>query len=602
MKRQAFLFVWTAVGLSLIVFPVFAQAPDSLWSRTFGESGEDACYSMQQTSDGGYILAGSTYSFNVYGDFWLVKADECGNSLWSRTYGGADGDACYSAGKTSDGGYVLAGVTVSFGSGSGDSWLVRTDANGDSLWSRTFGGSDYDYCSCVQQTSDSGYILGGITVSFGAGGYDAWLVKPDVSGNQLWSRTFGGSDYDYCFSMQQTLDGGYILAGLTFSFGAGGDFWLVKTNADGDSLWSRTFGGNNYEDCRSVQQTSDGGYILAGFTFSFGAGDGDFWLVKTNANGDSLWSRTFGGMSGETCYSVRLTSDDGYILAGETWSFGSGFGDFWLVKTNANGDSLWSRTFGGSEYDYCWSAQQTSDDGYVLAGVTHSFDVANGDFWLVRAGFISPDIISITDVGNDQGRQARIRWFRSAYDECPTDYTIMSYSIYRRIDQYLAGGAQKAERESLDWPPGEWEYIKTVPARGEAQYATIVPTLADSTSEGIYWSVFFVSAETLNPLVYFDSDVDSGYSVDNLSPDQTLVTAMVQTSPGRIRLQWQEVTTGGGGQPEQGDIWYRVYGSTDPMFTPGPGNLLGVTQSLEFTHEVGANHKYFYIIQASDDH
>jgi uncharacterized delta-60 repeat protein len=595
--------ILTVMFLSLVPMLAFAQPPDSLWSRTFGGSHWDECYSVQQTSDGGYIMAGATYSFGAGDfDFWAVKVNQCGDSLWSQTYGGMEWDQCASVQQISDGGYILAGFTQSYGEVWGDLFLVKTNAIGDQLWSRTFGGDDQDGCKSVRQTPDGGYILGGLTRSFGAGGYDFWLMKTDEEGGSLWSHTFGGSGDDVCYSMEQTSDDGYVLAGYTDSFGAGSyDFWLVKTNAGGDSLWSRTFGGSGDDECFTVQQTSDDGYILAGYTDSFGAGSYDFWLVKTNADGDSLWSRTFGGNGYDFCYSIQQTSDGGYILGGRTVSFGAG-ADFWLVKTNADGDSLWSRTFGGSDYDECYSVQQTTDGGYILAGHTDSFGAGNQDFWLVkttRDG--SPSITSITDVGNDQGRQVRIRWHRCVYDGDLPDYIITSYNIYRRIDEYLFGG-RKDGHSGLDWPPGEWEYIVTVPAEGETNYATIVPTLADSTSEGIYWSVFFVRAKTPDPLVHFSSEPDSGYSIDNLPPDVTMMTAMVGEAAGYIRLQWQPVVTGGGGQPEQGDIWYRIYGSTDPMFTPAPENLLTITQELEFQHNISTNDKYFYIIQASDDY
>jgi len=593
--------ILTVMFLFVVPMLAFAQPPDSLWSRTFGGSSVDECYAIQQTADGGYILGGQTYSFGAGDyDFWLVKADECGDSLWSQTYGGTDGDQCASVQQISDGGYILAGSTQSYGEPWGDLFLVKTNAIGDQLWSRTYGGGAEDGCRSVRQTPDSGYILGGFTRSFGAGGYDFWLVKTDEEGGDLWSRTFGGSGEDVCYSMQQTSDDGYILAGFTDSFGAGlRDFWLVKTNAGGDSLWSRTFGGSGDDECFTVQQTSDDGYILAGYTESFGAGSCDFWLVKTNADGDSLWSRTFGGNDYDFCFSIQQTSEGGYILAGFTSSFGAGFYDSWLVKTDSFGDSLWSRTFGGSELDECFSVQQTSDGGYIMAGATYSFGAGNHDFWLVRA--MPFWITSITDVGNDQGRRARIRWHRCVYDGDLPDYVITGYNIYRRIDEYLFGD-RKDGHSGLDWPPGEWEYIMTVPAEGEANYATVVPTLADSTSDGVYWSVFFVRAKTPDPLVHFSSEPDSGYSIDNLPPDVTLMTAMVPETPGLVRLQWQPVVTGGGGQPEQGDVWYRVYGSTEPMFTPAPENLLTVTQELEFEHEIGMNDKYFYIIQASDDH
>ncbi len=151
-------------------------------------------------------------------------------------------------------------------------------------------------------------------------------------------------------------------------------------------------------------------------------------------------------------------------------------------------------------------------------------------------------------------------------------------------------------------PPGEWEFILTAPAGGEEQYAAIAQTLADSTSEGIYWSVFFIRAHTPDPLIHFDSEPDSGYSIDNLPPDQTTLTALFQVSPSVVLLRWDEITTGGGGQPEQGDIWYRIYGSTDPSFIPSPSNLLTVTQDLEFLHDVSSYSSFFYKIQVSDDH
>ncbi len=604
MKRHITFCAWVAASLFLIVFQAFAQPPDSLWSRTYGGSSTDRCYSVQQTTDGGYILGGDTYSYGAGSyDFWLVKTNANGDSLWSRTFGGSDNDRCYSVQQTTDGGYILGGLTYSYGAGQADIWLVKTDANGDTTWTRTFGGSNWDYCYSVQQTSDGGYVLGGKTDSYGAGSEDFWLVKTDANGDTLWTRTFGGSGSDPCHSVQQTTDGGYILGGFTGSYGAGSfDFWLVKTDVSGTEEWRSTFGGSSSEACYSVQQTSDGGYILGGKTDSYGAGGSDFWLVKTDANGDSLWSRTFGGSSFDECWSVQQTTDGGYILGGFTESYGAGNYDFWLVGADANGDSLWSHPFGGSDYDFCQSVQQTTDGDYILGGITSSYGAGSNDFWLVKTAFSSPFITSITDVGNDQGRQVRIRWNRCIYDGFWPDYVIEDYNIYRRIDQYLTEDDGKTRYGGLDWPPGEWEFITTVPAFEEETYAAICPTLADSSSEGIYWSTFFIRAGTSNPGTYFDSEPDSGYSIDNLPPDVTMMTAMVPTSPNTVKLQWQEVTTGGGGQPEQGDVWYQVYGSTDPMFTPAPENLLIVTQSLEFLHNTGANDKYFYIIQASDDH
>jgi len=205
-------------------------------------------------------------------------------------------------------------------------------------FAKTFGGSDYDRVYSVQQTSDGGYIVAGYTRSFGAGGYDVFLLKTDASGNLRWAKTFGGSDWEGASSVQQTSDGGYIVAGYTYSFGAGGDAFLLKTDASGNLQWAKTFGGSDYEFAFSVQQTSDGGYIVAGGTYSFGAGSYDVFLLKTDASGNLQWAKTFGEGSGDVAFSVQQTSDGGYIVAGWTWSFGAGYEDVFLLKTDANGN------------------------------------------------------------------------------------------------------------------------------------------------------------------------------------------------------------------------------------------------------------------------
>jgi hypothetical protein len=256
---------------------------------------------------------------------------------FAKTYGEAEWDEAYSVQQTSDGGYIVAGVTWSFGVDSGDIFFIKTDANGNIIWAKTYGGTNYDLAYSVQQTSDGGYIVAGITASFGAGGYDIFLVKTDANGNLQWAKTYGGTSWDRAFSVQQTSDGGYIVAGWTDSFSAGlGDIFLIRTDASGNISWAKTYGGGSFDRAYSVQQTSDGGYIAAGFTRSFGAGDDNIFLIRTDASGNISWAKTYGGTYYDYAYSVQQTSDGGYILAGETVSFGAG-GAF-LVKTDANGN------------------------------------------------------------------------------------------------------------------------------------------------------------------------------------------------------------------------------------------------------------------------
>ena len=365
---------------------VTSAEPVEEWSKTFGGVDGESGQSVQQTSDGGYIITGETYSYGTgSSDLWLVKTDTVGTQMWSKTFGGADYDYGSSVQQTSDGGYIITGETYSYGTGSFDLWLVKTDAVGTQMWSKTFGGVADDSGQSVQQTSDGGYIITGYTYSYSVGEDDLWLVKTDASGTQVWSKTFGGAGYDWGDSVQQTSDGGYIITGGTESYGAGlDDLWLVKTDAAGTQMWSKTFGGAGYDWGDSVQQTSDGGYIITGSTESYGAGFADLWLIKTGAAGTQMWSKTFGGASYDSGSSVQQTSDGGYIITGQTESYGAGLDDLWLVKTDAAGTQMWSKTFGGADYDYGNSVQQTSDGGYIITGLTTSYGTGLDDLWLVK--------------------------------------------------------------------------------------------------------------------------------------------------------------------------------------------------------------------------
>jgi hypothetical protein len=238
-------------------------------------------HAVQQTPDGGYIIAGRTNSFGAgLQDAYLIKTDSLGDTLWTKTYGGADDDRGFSVQQTSDGGYIISGWTGYFGTGPEEAYLIKTDSLGDTLWTRAFGGINQDAGYGVQTTSDGGYIVCGYTDSGGSNFYDVYLVKTDALGDTLWTRVYGGNGFDGAWSVQQTLDGGYIVAGWESPFGAITNVYLMKTDSLGDSLWAMTFGGSNTETARSVQQTADEGYILAGWTESFGAGNFDVYLIK----------------------------------------------------------------------------------------------------------------------------------------------------------------------------------------------------------------------------------------------------------------------------------------------------------------------------------
>ncbi len=361
------------------------QPPDTLWTNVFGGTNDDAASSIQQTSDGGYIVAGWTESFGAGGsDVYIIKTDAGGSPIWTITYGGADGDAAASVEQTFDGGYIVAGLSASFGVGNGDYYLIKTDTGGDSLWTETYGGPGVDWGFSVDQAVDSGYIVAGISMSFGLN-IDAYLVKTDTDGAVIWDTTYGGNADDGVLSVRQTSDSGYVAAGMTSSFGSGmTDVYLIKIDADGDTLWTRTFGGPYDDAAMFVQQTSDDGFIIAGITHPSWPGESDVYLIKTDAQGDMMWTQTYGGAGEDAANSVQQTLDGGYIIAGYTTSFGVGGQDVWLIRTDMNGNTLWTETYGGLYEDGAESIQQTSDGGYIIAGYTESFGAGGFDVWLIK--------------------------------------------------------------------------------------------------------------------------------------------------------------------------------------------------------------------------
>jgi hypothetical protein len=303
-------------------------------------------------------------------------------TLWEKTYGGTGYDCGHSVAQTADGGYIVGGSTGSFGAGYRDVYLIRTDASGDLLWTKTYGGTGYDCGHSVAQTADGGYIVAGWTPSWVTGDFDVYLIRTDANGNALWEKTYGTMYYDYGYSVSQTADGGFIVAGWTSSWED--DVCLIRTDANGNALWEKTYGGTDGDCGHSVAQTADSGYIVAGDTRSFGAGGGDVYLIRTDANGNALWEKTYGGTDGDCGHSVAQTADSGYIVAGDTRSFGAGGGDVYLIRTDANGNALWEKTYGGTYWDNGNSVAQTADGGFIVAGRTRSFGAGDSDVYLIR--------------------------------------------------------------------------------------------------------------------------------------------------------------------------------------------------------------------------
>ena len=346
---------------------------ETVWEKTYGGSGNERGSAVQQTADGGYIVAGAFDGTDIY----LIKTDANGDQTWSNTFQGSDYGVPRSLQQTTDGGYIMAGDISTGCSATYGVYLIKADAEGNEEWRKTFVGNMYG--ASAQQTADGGYIIAG-TIWYSSS-YDVLLIKTDGSGDQIWSQIFHESAYKIARCVRQTSEGGYIVAGYTASYPS--DVFLIKTDATGNEIWSTSFGGSDSDAPNSVKQTADGGYVIVGNTLSFGAGGYDVYLFKTDVDGNEVWSRTFGGSNWDFGYSVDQTSDGGYIVAGSTQSFGAGSSDVYLVKTDADGNEVWSRTFGGSEADSAGSVQQASDGGYISAGTTQSFGAGGSDVYLL---------------------------------------------------------------------------------------------------------------------------------------------------------------------------------------------------------------------------
>ncbi|NOX86614.1 MAG: T9SS type A sorting domain-containing protein [Chlorobi bacterium] len=369
--------------LILFSFTTSLSFSQMIWSKTFGGVNNDEGAVVRQTSDGGFIVSGVTdlLGNNVY-NLWLIKTDAAGNEEWSKTYDLNAGDVR----QTPDNGYIVATSKFKPASGDYDVVLMKTNSTGDTLWTKTYGGSGDEGASRVLLTADGGYAITGTTRSFGAGNTDFMLIKTNSTGEMLWMETYGGSYNDLCFEGQETADGGFILAGYKqMDAFENADFYLVKTDAGGNEQWNKNFGGDQDDLAYSVAQTSDDGYILTGYTRSFGSGFYSLYLVKTDESGDSVWTKVYGGDVSDFGMSVIQTPEDDFAISGLTQSYSEdGVPDIWLLKTDVYGDILWTDHLGGSSAEQGSFIDQTTSGDFIITGFTYSYGAGESDLWLVR--------------------------------------------------------------------------------------------------------------------------------------------------------------------------------------------------------------------------
>jgi len=434
--------------IAILCHTSYGQSPlVKVWDKRFGGNNSDIYKAVGQTGDNGYILAGWSDS-EIGGDksqphwgmsdFWMVKTDSIGNKQWDKRFGGTEMEWLYAIQQTSDGGYILGGLSRSGISGDKsepcwgdmDYYVVKTDSNGIKQWDKRFGGTQTDWLLCLKETADKGYILGGYSSSPSGGNKsqdtigatDYWIVKIDSLGNKLWDKTYGGTGGDELISLDLTSDGGYLLGGRSNSGVSGdksqanwgsnntNDYWIIKIDSTGIKQWDKTFGGTDYDELRQLYQTTDHGFILAGWSLSGVSGDktqqsqgaSDYWLIKTDSSGNKVWDKGFGGSGfDDGQLKVAQTYDHGYLIAGLSNSPISGdktesnLGQYqtWLVKTDSAGMMLWDKTIFTTGGDL--NGEFTQDTlGCYSFGISTSAGIGgyktqpnwnqSADFWLIK--------------------------------------------------------------------------------------------------------------------------------------------------------------------------------------------------------------------------
>jgi len=446
------------------------------FERIIGDNEPNSAGALCSSPDGGYLLGGSTLLPDEdYTDIYLVKTDRFGQVEWTKTFGGDDSDGASAIVPATNGGYMLAANTLSYGAGRQDIYLVKLNTSGDKEWAKTFGGTFDDRVSAMIVSREGGYILVGATKNTSGTGRDIFVLKVDEDGNEIWSKNYGGTGGEAGYDIQQTADNSYVIVGSTTSKGAGEfDVYLLKLDTSGNVLWEKTFGGANWEEGHSVQQTQDGGFIIAGYTVSSGAGARDVYLLKTDSGGSLQWSKAFGDVHNDGADSVRQTPDGGYLIAGSTVNFFSAdkeFSDLLLIKTDQQGDEQWQRTFGGEKSEGASKAVLPEDGGYLILGSTNSYS-KDSDIYLLK---LNDDGIITSVPGNQRfsptrfyleqnypnpfNGQTTIRYHLPVSDYVQLDlFNLQGQKIETLVDSRQSSGEHAVHFETEHLPSGLYFY------------------------------------------------------------------------------------------------------------------------------------------------
>ncbi len=518
---------------------LYGQAPAIQWQKAFGGTDYDQVLSVIETFDGGFAAAGISTSANGnvtgnhgFGDFWIIKVNATGTLLWQKSYGGSADDGTFSIAQTADSGFVVAGSStsangnVTLNHGSTDYWIIKINAAGILQWQKSYGGSSVDIACDIHQTSDLGFIIGGYTISndgdvTGNHGFeDYWIVKLNSSGNLQWQKTFGGSMDERAYAVQQTADGGYVAGGYTMSTdgditGNHGDYdyWVIKLNSSGALQWQKTLGGTSMDQNRTVQQTADGGYITAGFTASvngdvtFNHGSEDLWIVKLSSTGTLQWQRSLGGSGVDQAYQVKSLGSGGYLIGGSSYSLNGdvtgnhGGYDMWIVRTDNVGNIVWQKSLGGSSVEEAYSVSPATNNGYIIAGGTLSNDGnvtgnhGDFDYWIIKlnepSNPLPVELISFN--GINLGNKNELKWTTAA--ETDNDYFVIQRSAdgnnFESLKEIPGAGnsTSRVDYSFIDTNPFEginYYRLKQVDFSGNYRYSEIITLKYEKIQDPCY--------------------------------------------------------------------------------------------------------------------
>lgn len=368
-KKQIFVIMILTVMVMLISNCQPLNTDNKRWIKSYGGNSSDIAYSIAE-SPSGYLIAGKTESFGGgNSDLWVIKTDKSGEILWEKSIGGTYYEWIEDIVYVPNEGYILLAITNSFGAGKNDFWMLKMNEDGDILWQKTYGGAEVEQPAKVIITDDGGYAVVGTSNSFTTDeDDDIWLIKLDSLGDVMWQKTYGGNDTENAYSIDKTPDGGYVIGGDTFSFGAGGfDYLLIKVNSTGSVEWAKTYGGENGDTAHDVSASYNGEYVIVGKTQSFQSTSLDSWICKLRSDGQIEWAKVYGGDNGDMVYSV-VNEVDSYVIAGYSYSFSDNYSDSWVVNVNSSGNIQWQKIYSIPDYDSLYEIIPTLDGGYISTG------------------------------------------------------------------------------------------------------------------------------------------------------------------------------------------------------------------------------------------